>query len=201
MSGCETALVSRNEQFNQQYEEMIETVKSRAIWRIGERVVEGEAFRCTCSNCRFESLHQRFDITRHRLLFGKPIREVEAPRPMVRCRRCSEQRHLRDVGELVVPSTIALFERIHDAAVVHLATAPAAGTALPVELEAELDAFRDEASGPIRRQLLAAIAASSGDVGGGLVSIGRALYLASDQIETAITIANPTPPPPAPPLR
>lgn len=191
--------MSRNEQFNQQYEEMIETVKSRAIWRIGERVVEGEAFRCTCSNCRFESLHQRFDITRHRLLFGKPIREVEAPRPMVRCRRCSEQRHLRDVGELVVPSTIALFERIHDAAVVHLATAPAAGTALPVELEAELDAFRDEASGPIRRQLLAAIADSSGDGGGdvdsALVTIGRALYLTSDQIEEAI--ANPTPPNPS----
>ena len=53
---------SLGNQFNKQYQETIDLVKSRAIWRIGEKLSEGEAFRCHCSQCRFESLHQRFDI-------------------------------------------------------------------------------------------------------------------------------------------
>ncbi len=175
-----------NEQFNQQYEEMIDTVKSRAIWRVGEKVEEGETFRCVCPKCGHESLHQRFDLMRHRLLFGKSIRQIEAAQPMVRCRRCTQQRHLRDVGVLVVPSTIALFEATRATAVDHLATQPTTGAALPAELDTKLAAFREEASGPIRQQLLAAIAKSSGDTGGRVVEIGRALYLASDQIEAAI---------------
>lgn len=179
--------MSRNEQLNQQYEDMIDTVKSRAIWRVGEKLEEGETFRCECPKCGFESLHQRFDVTRHRLLFGKPIRQMEAPRPMVRCRRCSQQRHLRDVGELVVPSTIALFDEIRIAAIDHLASRPAAGAALPDELDALLAEFREEASGPIRQQLLAAIAQSAPGATDGAVDIGRALYLASDQIDAAVT--------------
>jgi hypothetical protein len=186
--------VSRNEQFNQGYEEMIDTIKSRAVWRVGETLEEGETFRGMCPKCRYESLHQRFDITRHRLLFGKAIRQIETPRPMVRCRRCSEQRHLRDVGELVVPSTIALFDEIRTAAVAHLATQPTAGAALPAELDEKLAAFREEASGPIRQQLLVAIAGSSPGTSEAVTDLGRALYLAADQIAAAV---DPDPSPPA----
>jgi hypothetical protein len=179
--------VSRNEQLNQQYEEMIDTIKSRAVWRVGEKLEEGETFRCECPKCGFESLHQRFDITRHRLLFGKPIRQMEAPRPMVRCRRCSQQRHLRDVGALVVPSTIALFDEIRTGAIEYLASQPAEGAALPVELDEKLAAFREESSGPIRQQLLTAIAESSPGTAttGAVADLGRALYLAADQIAAA----------------
>ncbi len=179
--------MSVNGQFNQQYVEMIETVKSRAIWRVGEQLVEGDTFRCDCPKCGYESLHQRFDILRHRLLFGKSIRQMEAPKPMVRCRRCGQQRHLRDVGELVVPSTIALFDEIRAAARDHLTSRPAAGSALPSGLDAQLAAFREEASGPIRQQLLAAIAESSPHATAGAMDIGQALYLASDQIDAAVT--------------
>jgi len=184
-----------SEQFNQHYEDLIDTVKSRAVWRVGEYVVEGETFRDTCPKCGYQSLHQRFDITRHRMLFGKAIRKIEAPRPMVRCRRCTEQRHLRDVGELVVPSTITLFDEIRDGVVEHLATRPAEGAALPAELDAKLAAFREEASGPIRQLLLAAIAESSFGTAadgadptteGAVAELGRSLYLAADQITAAI---------------
>jgi Zn finger protein HypA/HybF involved in hydrogenase expression len=179
--------VSLNEQFNQQYGEMIDTVKSRAIWRVGEKVVEGETFRGKCPKCGYQSLHQRFDVTRHRLLFGKAIREIETPRLMVRCRRCNQQCHLRDVGELVVPSTITLFDEIRAGAVEHLATRPAEGAVLPAELDEKLAAFREEASGPVRQQLLAAIAKSSpgAATAGAVADLGRALYLAADQIAAA----------------
>lgn len=187
MWGWQTGRVSLNEQFNQQYTDMIDTVKSRAIWRVGEKLEEGETFRGHCPKCGYESLHQRFDVLRHRLLFGKSIRQIEAPRPMVRCRRCAQQRHLRDVGELVVPSTIALFDEISSAAADHLASRPAAGDALPGQLTAKLAEFREEASGPVRQQLLAAISRASPTAPAGATEIGKALFLASDQIQAALT--------------
>ncbi len=182
--------MSRNEQFNQQYEETIELVKSRAIWRVGEQVVEGEAFKCRCFNCGYESLHQRFDITRHRLLFGKSIRAMEAPRPMLRCRRCGRQQHLRDVGELVVPSTIALHDDLRDALRAHLDTSPTSG-ALPDDLLEKITKFREEASGPVRQLLLTAVTSDDEDTAvsegaaATLDAVGRELFLSSDQIVAA----------------
>ncbi len=188
--------MSMNEQFNRQYVETIELVKSRAIWRVGERIQEGEAFRCRCDRCGYESLHQRFDITRHQLLFGKSIRTMEAPRPMVRCRRCGEQRHLRDVGELVVPSTIALYAGVLDAVVAHLASdehraAEHRAAELPPHVGALVDALREEASGPVRQQLLREVAAGPDTLRadgsrGVLEALGRALFLSNDQISAAI---------------
>lgn len=200
--------MSRNEQFNQQYEEMIDIVKSRAIWRVGEQIAEREAFHCHCFNCGYQSLHQRFDITRHRLVFGKSIRAIEAPRPMLHCRRCGHQQHLRDVGELVVPSTIELHDDLRDTMLAHLRTAPETGE-LPAEMVQGIARFRDEASTPVRQHLLASVsagaappaahepAADSGPaptptataddhVAAILEMIGRELFLSSDQIAAAI---------------
>ncbi len=179
--------MNRNEQFNQHYADTIELVKSRAIWRVGEQIVEGETFRCTCFNCGYESLHQRFDITRHRLLFGKSIRSMEPPRPMLRCRRCGQQRHLRDVGELVVPSTITLHDDLCDALRMHLRSSPSSSD-LPAELIAKIEALREEASGPIRQQVLSTVAAAEMSAAGTatLEAVGRALFLSSDQIATAL---------------
>jgi hypothetical protein len=179
--------MSLNGQLNQQYEETINFVKSRAIWRVGEQLAEGETFRCTCFNCGYESLHQRFDITRHRLLFGKSIRTLEAPRPMLRCRRCGHQQHLRDVGELVVPSTIALHDDLRDSLRPHLHSAPASG--LPDDVLDKIAKFREEASGPVRQLLVSAIAdaAVSADGAAMLETVGRELFLNSDQIAAAIS--------------
>lgn len=187
--------MSTSEQFNKQYDELIDTVKSRAIWRVGEQIVEGEAFRCTCFNCGYESLHQRFDIVRHRLLFGRSVRAIEAPRPMLRCRRCSHLQHLRDVGELVVPSTIALHEELV-AELTDLVGAASVGTDLPAEVTDKLARFREEASSPVRQSLLAAVMAGSDENEartGLLERIGRELFLTTDQIATA-TSADHEPP-------
>jgi len=177
---------SLGNQFNKQYQETIDLVKSRAIWRIGERVSEGEAFRCTCSKCRFESLHQRFDIIRHRLLFGKSIREVEAPRPMLRCRRCGEQRHLRDVGELVVPTTIALADdvRAQSESIAKQTTPPSAPSD---ELLTAIALFNEEASGPVRLIVFEGVVETIGSEHDDLLrAIGKALFLNQDQISGAL---------------
>ena len=177
--------MSLNEQFNQQYQETIDLVKSRAIWRVGEQIAEGETLRCRCFNCGYESLHQRFDVTRHRVLFGKSIRAMEAPRPMLRCRRCGHQQHLRDVGELVVPSTIALHDDLRDTLRPHLRSAPASD--LPDDVLKKVAKFNEEASGPVRQLLLTAIAdaAVSADGAAMLETVGRELFLNSDQIAAA----------------
>ncbi|MGK0274811.1 MAG: hypothetical protein ACI9N0_001192 [Ilumatobacter sp.] len=178
---------SLGNQFNKQYQDTIELVKSRAIWRIGEKLTEGEAFRCNCSNCRFESLHQRFDISRHRVLFGKSIREVEAPRPMLRCRRCGEQRHLRDVGELVVPSTIALANdvRAHSESIAKQTTPSSAPSS---ELLAAISLFNDEASGPVRLIVFEEIVQTIGSAHDELLrATGKALFLNTDQISGALS--------------
>ena len=179
--------MSLNEQFNQQYDDMIETVKSRALWRVGERIAEGDAFRCHCFNCGFASLHQRFDITRHRLLLGKSIRAMEAPRPMLRCRRCGHHQHLRDVGELIVPSTIALHDELRDTLRAHLSNTP--GSELPRDVREQIAKFREEASTPVRQLLLTAIAdaaASASEEGAAtLEAVGRELFLSTDQIAAA----------------
>jgi hypothetical protein len=177
--------MSRNEQLNQQYEETINLVKSRAVWRVGEQLVEGETLRCSCFNCGYASLHQRFDITRHRLLFGKSIRAMEAPRPMLRCRRCGHQQHLRDIGELVVPSTIALHDNLRDTLRPHLRSAPASG--LPSDVLEKLAEFREEASGPVRQLLLTSIADAAVSAEGVAIleTVGRELFLDTDQIAAA----------------
>ena len=174
-----------NEQFNQQYEETIKLVKSRALWRVGEKFTEGETFRCHCFNCGYVSLHQRFDITRHRILLGKSIRVMEAPRPMLRCRRCGHQQHLRDVGELVVPSTIALHDELRDTLRDHLSGTPADD--LPKDIREQVAEFREEASSPVRQLLLTAIADAAVSVKGvaALETIGRELFLSADQIAGA----------------
>lgn len=178
---------SLGNQFNKQYQETIDLVKSRAIWRIGEKLSEGEAFRCSCPKCRFESLHQRFDISRHRLLFGKSIREVETPRPMLRCRRCGEQRHLRDVGELVVPTTIALADnvRARSESIAKQTTPPSAPSN---ELLAAIALFNEEASGPVRLIVFAEVVQTIGSVHDELLrATGRALFLNKDQISGALS--------------
>jgi hypothetical protein len=178
---------SLGNQFNKQYEDTIELVKSRAIWRIGEKVNEGEAFRCNCPRCGFESLHQRFDIVRHRLLFGKSIREVEAPRPMLRCRRCGEQRHLRDVGELVVPTTIALANDVRaQAKSIAEQAAPLSGPSN--ELLAAITLFNDEASGPVRLNVFEGVVQTIGSEQNELLrAAGKALFLNDDQISGALS--------------
>ncbi|MFT5027460.1 MAG: hypothetical protein ACI9CV_002227 [Ilumatobacter sp.] len=178
---------SLGNQFNKQYEDTIELVKSRAIWRIGEKVNEGEAFRCNCPRCGFESLHQRFDIVRHRLLFGKSIREVEAPRPMLRCRRCGEQRHLRDVGELVVPTTIALANDVR-AQAKSIAEQPAPLSRPSNELLAAITLFNDEASGPVRLNVFEGVVQTIGSEHNELLrAAGKALFLNDDQISGALS--------------
>jgi len=174
-----------NEQFNQQYKETVKLVKSRALWRVGEKFTEGETFRCHCFNCGYVSLHQRFDITRHRILLGKSIRVMEAPRPMLRCRRCGHQQHLRDVGELVVPSTIALHDELRDTLRDHLSGNPADD--LPKDIREQVAEFREEASSPVRQLLLTAIADAAVSVKGvaALETIGRELFLSDDQIAGA----------------
>jgi len=178
---------STGNQFNKQYQETIDLVKSRAIWRIGEQVNEGEAFRCNCSKCRFESLHQRFDIVRHRLLFGKSIRQVEAPRPMLRCRRCGEQQHLRDVGELVVPTTIALANDVRaQAESIAQQTTPL--RAPSNELLAAITLFNEEASGPVRLNVFGAVVQTVGSEHDELLrATGKAMFLNEDQISGALS--------------
>ena len=181
---------SLGNQFNQQYQDTIDLVKSRAIWRIGEKLSEGEAFRCNCPKCRFESLHQRFDISRHRLLFGKSIREVETPRPMLRCRRCGEQRHLRDVGELVVPSTIALANDVR-AQAESIAKQTTSLSAPSNELLAAIARFNEEASGPVRLIVFTEIVQIIGSAHDELVrATGRALFLNKDQISGALSASS-----------
>ena len=177
---------SLGNQFNKQYQDTLDLVKSRAIWRIGEKLSEGEAFRCNCAKCRFESLHQRFDISRHRLLFGKSIREVETPRPMLRCRRCGEQRHLRDVGELVVPSTIALANDVR-AQAESIAKQPTPLSVPSNELLAAIALFNEEASGPVRLIVFAEIVQIIGSAHDELLrATGKALFLNGDQISGAL---------------
>jgi hypothetical protein len=177
--------MSLNGQFNEQYQETINMVKSRAIWRVGEQIAEGETLRCSCFNCGYKCLHQRFDVTRHRLLLGKSIRAMEAPRPMLRCRRCGHQQHLRDVGELVVPSTILLHNDLRDTLRPQLRSAPSSD--LSDDVLEKIAKFREEASGPIRQLLLSAIAdaAVSADGTAMLQTVGRELFLNSDQIAAA----------------
>jgi hypothetical protein len=177
--------MSLNEQFNEQYQETINMVKSRAIWRVGERVAVRETLRRSCFNCGYESLHQRFDITRHRLLLGKSIRAIDAPRPMLRCERCGHQQHLRDVGELIVPSTIVLYNDLRDTLRSQLRSAPSSD--LSDDVSKKIEKFREEASGPIRQLLLSAIAdaAVSADGTAMLETVGCELFLSSDQIAAA----------------
>jgi hypothetical protein len=177
---------SLGNQFNKQYQDTIDLVKSRAIWRIGEKLSEGEAFRCNCPKCRFESLHQRFDISRHRLLFGKSIREVETPRPMLRCRRCGEQRHLRDVGELVIPSTIALANDVRaQAESIAKQTTPLSSPSN--ELLATIALFNEEASGPVRLIVFTGVVETIGSAHDELLrATGKALFLNGDQISGAL---------------
>ena len=185
MTVGECSAMSLNEQFNQQYEDTIKLVKSRALWRVGEQFTEGETLRCHCFNCGYVSLHQRFDITRHRILLGKSIRAMEAPRPMLRCRRCGHQQHLRDVGELIVPSTIALHDELRDTLRAHLSNTP--GSEFPRYVREQIAKFREEASTPVRQLLLTAIAdaAVSEEGAATLETVGRELFLSTDQIATA----------------
>ena len=178
---------SLGNQFNKQYQETIDLVKSRAIWRIGEKVNEGEAFQCTCPHCGYESLQQRFDIIRHRLLFGKSIREIEAPRPMLRCRRCGDQRHLRDVGQLVVPTTIALADGIR--AQSELIAKQAQPPSTPSEgLLAAITLFNEEASGPVRLNVFEGVVQTIGSGHDELLrATGKALFLNEDQISGALS--------------
>ena len=178
---------SLGNQFSKQYQDTIELVKSRAIWRIGEKLSEGEAFRCHCPQCRFESLHQRFDISRHRLLFGKSIREVETPRPMLRCRRCGEQRHLRDVGELVVPTTITLANDVQaQAESIGKQTTPLGAPSN--ELLAAIALFNEEASGPVRLTVFTGVVETIGSAHDEfLQATGKALFLNKDQISGALS--------------
>lgn len=174
---------SMNEQFNQQYEEIVETIQRRAIWRVGEHVTELDAFRCRCSNCGFDSEHQRFDIARHRLLFGKSIRQIEAPRPMIRCRRCGVERHARDIDELVVPTTARL--RAH--VIEHVPPPRERNAELSDDLGTAIQSFREEASGPLCRELLGEIARDTPVQAAAFIeSIGRALYLHDDQIAEVV---------------
>lgn len=181
---------SLGNQFNQQYADTIDLVKSRAIWRIGDHLNEGEAFRCQCSNCGYESLHQRFDITRHRLLFGKSIREVEAPRPMLRCRRCGEQRHLRDVAELVVPTTIALADNVREQSATLAKQATLSNT--PSDgLLAAVTRFNEEASSPVRLIVFTDVVQAIGSEHDELLqAIGKALFISKEQISGAISPSN-----------
>lgn len=186
--GCETGRVERpdtslNQQFNEQYAEVVETIQQRAIWRIGERVTDLGQFRCHCGNCGYDSAHQRFDLTRHRLLFGRSIRQIEGARPMVRCERCGTQRHVRDLDALVVPTTIRLHALV-------LAEVPAAGQRSSVLGDALTNAiatFRDEASPPLCRSLVADIAdGATSDDAEFVAAVGRALFLTSDQIDVVV---------------
>lgn len=185
-NGAMTGQDSLGNQFNKQYQDTVDLVKSRAVWRIGEKLSEGEAFRCHCSQCRFESLHQRFDISRHRLLFGKSIREVETPRPMLRCRRCGQQRHLRDVGDLVVPSTIALANAVRaQAESTAKQTTPL--NAPSNELLAAIALFNEEASGPVRLIVFTGIVETIGFANDEFLrATGAALFLNGDQISGAL---------------
>jgi hypothetical protein len=177
--------MSANDQFNEQYTQAIETIQSRAIWRIGEARVAGERFRCTCVNCGYESQHERLDVTRHRLLFGKSIREVERPRVFARCTRCGQEQHARDIGELVVPSTIRLADDVR-LRTAHYRSALAAGAMQDGQLPALLDAIAalcEEASGPVRVAVFGEIAADpTSDEREPLEALGRALFLTSAQI-------------------
>ena len=186
-TGTMAAKDALGNQFNRQYKDTIELVKSRAIWRIGERISEGEAFRCNCPRCGFESLHQRFDILRHRLLFGKSIREVEAPLPMLRCRRCGEPRHLRDVGELVVPTTIALADDIR-AQSKTIATQTPPPSVPSNDLLAAITLFNEEASGPVRIIVFEDVVHTIGSEHDELLrATGKALFLTEDQISGALS--------------
>lgn len=177
--------MSLNDQFNEQYTQAVETIKSRAIWRVGELRTVGERFRCTCVKCGYESQHERLDVTRHRLLFGKAIREVEPPRVFARCTRCGQEQHARDVGELVVPSTIRLADDVRQRTGQYRA-AIANGSAKDDQLSALLDAIaalREEASGPVRAALFGEVASdSTPDERQSLEAVGRALFLTAAQI-------------------
>ena len=102
---------------------------------------------------------------------------------MVRCQRCGEQRHTRDLDELVVPTTI----RLHALVVAEI---PAPGERAPELSEAlttAISAFRDEASEPLCRALLAAVASGADAADAGFIeSVGRALYLSGDQIAVVV---------------
>ena len=156
---CQTGHVGRsdtslNQQFKQQYLDVVDTIQQHALWRIGERLTHLEQFHCHCQKCGYESTHQRFDIARHQLLFGRSIRQVEDPRPMIRCQRCGVQRHTRDLDELVAPTTIRLRALVLD-------EIPAPGrrtTPLGEGLSNAIAAFRQEASPPVCRGLLVDVA-------------------------------------------
>lgn len=174
---------SLNQQFNEQYEKGIETIKERAIWRVGEQITELEQFRCTCLTCGYESIHQRIDIARHRLLFGRSIRQIEAARPMVHCQRCGAQRHTRDIDELVVPTTI----RLHDQVQTELPPTSQRSSTLSSSLSSALVAFREEASAPLCRSLLADITNDSTQTPTEfLEAIGRELLLSDAQVADII---------------
>jgi len=175
---------SLNEQFNQHYEDAIDTIQKRAIWRVGERVTDLEQFSCRCPSCNYDGAHQRFDIARHRLLFGRPIRQIEASRPMVRCERCGAQRHTRDIGDLVVPTTKRLYLSVCEAL-------PPAGhrtVPLDVALTEALLGLCNEASAPVCRSLLASLAADCGPGDADFIeSIGRLLLLPADQVAEVVS--------------
>lgn len=165
---------SLNQQFNEQYAAAVETIKTRAIWRIGEQITELEDFRCRCLTCRHESPHQRIDVARHRLLFGRSIRQIERARPMIRCRRCGTQRHTRDIDEFVVPTTIRLRAFV-DAVT---PTPDRRDATPPVAMVDALRAFGEEASEPLRRDVLQRLAADTGPDGAPFIeAVGRELAL------------------------
>ncbi len=157
--------MTTRDQAESKYQEVLDAVSKRAIWRVGEFVEEGETFRSRCDTCRHDSLHQRFDVRRHRLLFGRSVRELEHPVPMVRCRRCGTITHVRDLPALVVPTTIALHDELRDA-VVELIGRDDTSAAVSFDevLLARFTEFREQAGGRVREHLMQSIIEAIGTV-------------------------------------
>ena len=174
-----------NQQSNDHYAEVVETIKQRAIWRVGERVTNLDQFRCQCGNCGYESAHQRVEVARHRLLFGRSIRQIEGARPMIQCQRCGSQRHTRDLDELVVPTTI----RLHALVLAEVPTADERTAELSDGLTNAIAAFREEASPPLCRDLLVDVADAAESTDAVFVeAVGRALLLSGSQVDVVVAM-------------